>query len=314
MAEVKYSWINLDICIAKCSSYEDILIDVQTLVEHDIRMLVSVYNHKFNIILKSDKVDTIRHYMFALEKYPEITEWELSQLISLVVYESKHERKLAFWFGNSSIEEAFIKAINKPQEYSFIYPPEYIDICKACKQGHCITKYVCHTTGVENAKQIFESGKILSYAKTKNLSLNQIAKEPINFAGDPPDFFQYVMFNWGNCFLGDRVVTERKLGRMIFEEDLKKFYSPDVKFYFKYDELINNKNAVFDGYHPIKIKDSVSLYDNFMLCAIPVEYKETMKNTIPRDLRNKIIYVDRELCTNIWDWADRAYKAMIEFI
>ena len=313
MAEIGYSWVNLDMCIATSENYEDVLKDKEYLMENDIGIVVSVYNHKFSIIQKWDAEVHIRHYMFAVENYPDLSEWELKQLISLVIYESSHGRKIAFWFGDKKTEESFLKAIYSPHEYSFVTPPEVINVCKACKRGQCITKYVCHTAGIDEAKQIFERGQILSIAKSINMTPEATAKEPINFQGDPPDYFQYVMFTWGNCFFGDRIITERKLGRIIYEEDLRNFYSPDIKFYYKFEELQDLDSAVFDGYHPIKIKDSIKLRDFFMFCVIPLEYKDSLKGCIPRDLRDKIHYVDRSTCSTIWNWADNSYSAVLEF-
>jgi hypothetical protein len=34
-----------------------------------------------------------------------------------------------------------------------------------------------------------------------------------NAAGDPADYFEYIMLAWGNCQAGDRLVMERKLNR-----------------------------------------------------------------------------------------------------
>lgn len=310
MATIIYTWINLDMCLIESENYETVLKDIINLKENDIEVIVSVYNHKFSMIQKLEDA-SIRHYMYALENCPELSDWELKQLISLVMYESGHDRKVAFWFGDKKSEEIFLSAINSAHEYSFVNPPEYIDVCKACKRNRCITKYVCYTAGIEAAKHIFESGSILSRAKAKNLNYASL-KEDTNKQGNPPDYSQFVSFTWGNCFFGDRDVTERKLGRVIYEEDLRKFYSPDIKFYYKFDEVHDMPSAVFDGYHPIKVKDGISLYNKFLVCVIPLEYKESFRGYIPRDLRDRVLYLDRSTCSTIWDWAESSYSAMLE--
>ena len=44
--------------------------------------------------------------------------------------------------------------------------------------------------------------------------------ESRNAGNDPADFFDYIMFSWGNCQAGDRLIMERKLGHDPSEEDL----------------------------------------------------------------------------------------------
>lgn len=43
----------------------------------------------------------------------------------------------------------------------------------------------------------------------------------IKAANDPEDYFDYVMFAWGNCQASDRLVMKRKLGRFPDENGLK---------------------------------------------------------------------------------------------
>ena len=103
-----------------------------------------------------------------------------------------------------------------------ISPPEKIEECTACpKYKGCMTDYVCHTTSVDNAIKILKTGKLLSPVLARNMSAAELAKESRNVANDPEDYFQYIMFAWGNCQAGDRLVMERKLGRFPDEEDLR---------------------------------------------------------------------------------------------
>lgn len=313
MADVKYRWFNLDICIAKSDSYEEVINDKDYLIENEIGMVVSVFNHKFGMIQKCDVDVLLRHYMFCVENWPVLSDWEIKMLLSLVLYESEHERKIAFWFGNEEAESSFLNAAGKPHEYAFVTPPDYINVCGACKHGKCITEYVCYTAGLEEAKRIFEKGKILSLARLNNTSAEIMASNPTNYQGDPPDYFQYVPFTWGNCFFGDRTVLERILCRVIYEEDLRNFFSPTVKFFFRYDEIADVDGAVLDGYNPVKVRDGVPLSNLLVACIIPQEHKDGLKGYIPRELKNRIAFADRSTCSTIWEWAETAYNAFIEF-
>ncbi len=75
-----------------------------------------------------------------------------------------------------------------------------------------------------------------------------------NAANDPEDYFQYIMFAWGNCQAGDRLVMERALGRFPDENDLSINFEPGVRFFFRYDTLSVHPNVTFEGVLPFKIK------------------------------------------------------------
>lgn len=314
MADIKYRWFNLDICIAKSDSYEDVVKDKDYLIENEIGLVVSVFNHKFSMIQKCDADVLLRHYMFCVENWPQLSDWELKMLLSLVLYETDYGRKVAFWFGDDEAEDAFFKAAGRPHEYAYVTPPDYINVCGACKQGKCITEYVCYTAGLEEAKQIFENVSIKSLARAKNMSPEVLVKDPVNYQGDPPDYFQYVPFTWGNCFFGDRTVLEKILGRVIYEEDLRNFFSPTVKFYFRYDDIAELNDAVLDGYHPVKVSGSVSLSNLLVACVIPQEHKDGLRGYLSRDIKDRLVYADRSTCSTIWAWAETAYIAFVEFL
>ena len=100
----------------------------------------------------------------------------------------------------------------------------------------------------------------------------------LNAENDPADYFEYIMFAWGNCQAGDRLVMERKLGRFPDETDLSTYFSPGIRFYFKYDDLVKHPNTIFDGVLPMKVKD-------------------------------KVIYVEND-CKDIWDWSEKVYRVV----
>lgn len=135
--------------------------------------------------------------------------------------------------------------MEKIEKYRSVYEngvrvssPRKIEECTTCpKYRGCMTDHVCHTTSVENAIKILNTGKLLSPVLSRNLSAAELAEEPRNAAKDPEDYFHYVMFAWGNCQAGDRLVMERKLGRFPDDDDLSVHFMPGVRFYFRYGEL-----------------------------------------------------------------------------
>ena len=136
----------------------------------------------------------------------------------------------------------------------FIAPPEKIEECTACpKYKGCMTDFVCHTTSVDNAIKILDCGSLLSPVLARRMSAEKLRTERRNAANDPADYFEYIMFAWGNCQAGDRLVMERKLGRFPDENDLSIGFTPGVRFFFRYDKLIKHTDAVFEGVLPLKV-------------------------------------------------------------
>ena len=115
------------------------------------------------------------------------------------------------------------------------------------------------------------------------------------------------MLSWGNCQAGDRLVMERALERFPNEEDLSVYFNPGVRFYFKYEQLINHPNAVCDGMLPVKIKDEINLIDWVYKIVIPMKLRDTLELYIPSGLKEKIIYIEND-CKDIWDWSEKVYK------
>ena len=170
-----------------------------------------------------------------------------------------------------------------------------------------MTEFVCHTASYENAQKILSSGKLLSAVKARGVSAEQLMMEDRNAAKDPADYFEYVMLTWGNCQAGDRLVMERKLGRFPNEEDLSIRFSPGVRFYFKYDVLMNHPGATFDGVLPMKIKDEIILADYIHTIVIPQDLRAGLNPVIPGNLRSKVLYVDND-CKDIWEWSEKVYQ------
>ncbi len=263
-------------------------------------MLIQIGNYEF-----TELWDGI--YYKALSNYPHVSDWEIKNIIDFIKYEKLYNRKTELKSENKDILEYIKREIQYADKYSMVSRPEKITECTACKHSGCLTKFLCHTASIDNAIRIFESGKLLSAVNAKKLSAKVLSRESRNMANDPLDFFEYIMFSWGNCQAGDRLVMERKMNRLPTEEDLSIAFTPGVRFYFKYEKLIEHPNAIQDGYHPMKVKDEICLVDYIYTIIIPAEYREAFQDRIPWNLVDKIHYMKNN-CKDIWDWSEKVYS------
>jgi len=263
-------------------------------------LIVNIAKHECTIIW--DNV-----YYFALSDFPNISNWELKKLILFIEYEKKHNRKTQIICENINIMNSVNNALINPELYLCEEVPKKITECSACKQKCCLTEFFCHTASVENAKSILKCGKLLSAVNARNMTGSELSKEPRNAAKDPVDFFDYIMFAWGNCQAGDRLVMERLLGKGPNENDLSINFKPGIRFYFKYNTIVSQINYVNDGYHPAKVKNELILSDNLFCCIIPKNYKEIFSDIIKSNYHNKIYFLENN-CNDIWDWSEKVYN------
>lgn len=252
-----------------------------------------------------------------LSQYPKISDWEVRNIIEFIDYEAANGRECELVCEDTELLLEIKNKIQKREKYLSVECPKLITECTACpyRKG-CVTEYVCHTTSPENAEKIFDCGKLLSAVKARKVSVEELMRENRNAAKDPADYFDYIMFGWGNCQAGDRLVMERKLSRFPDEADLSTGFMPGIRFYFKYENLRNHPNAIFDGVLPMKIKDEVILKDWVDTIIIPSVYRERMMKHIPKNLLNRVVFIDHQ-GEDIWDWAENVYmqieKSMIHF-
>ena len=121
-----------------------------------------------------------------LSNYPNITEREIQTIMDFVSYEKSHGRECEL-----DGEEQIVSKITEAMEQNNR-----------------------NRVPVENAIQILACGSLLSPVKARKESAQVLMREARNAANDPADYFEYIMFAWGNCQAGDRLVMERKLGRL----------------------------------------------------------------------------------------------------
>jgi hypothetical protein len=243
-----------------------------------------------------------------LSDYPNITTWELRTLIEFVEYEKYHGRSCTLECEDEKLRSVIENALQNPEYYRNTPRPALLTECTACpvRKG-CVTDFVCHTTSPENAKKIFACGKLLSALRARGVAVEELMAEGRNAAGDPADYFEYIMLAWGNCQAGDRLVMERKLKRFPDERDMSVDFTPGVRFYFRYDELVNHPNRVFDGVLPMKIHHEIILEDWITAIVIPAALKAELEPYIPQNLRSRVWFVEND-CADIWDWSEKVYS------
>ncbi len=243
-----------------------------------------------------------------LSAYPNITDWELRTILEFMDYEKRHHRDCPVECGDPGLRELLASALKHRERYQTVPRPRRITECTACpKRRGCETEFVCHTTSVENAVSILRCGSLLSPVRARGLDAHTLSREPRNAAKDPEDYFDYIMFAWGNCQGGDRLVMERKLGRFPDERDLSTGFTPGIRFYFRYETLAEHPNRVFDGVLPMKIKDEVRLADWVYRIVVPEEYRSVIEECLPDALRPKVLYIVND-CQDIWEWAEKVYS------
>lgn len=242
-----------------------------------------------------------------LSNYPDITEWEIQTIMDFMDYEERYGRTCGIEAEEvirNRIDEYKKAGKNKKR----VPVPEKIVECTACpKYKGCMTDFVCHTSPIENAIKILDCGSLLSPVLARGISAKELKAEKKNAANDPEDYFDYIMFAWGNCQSGDRLVMERKLGRFPDETDLSIGFMPGVRFFFRYDEIIRHPNAIFEGVLPLKIKDEVVLKQWVYAVIIPIIYQDMVRPHISGDLKEKVYFVPND-CKDIWEWSEKVYE------
>lgn len=246
-----------------------------------------------------------------LSQYPAISDWEKRNIIEFVEYEASYGRECTIECEDTDILVEVNDALQNRDVFRNAPRPVLITECTACpvRKG-CVTEFICHTTSVENAVKILSCGSLLSAIKARKISVEELITESRNAAKDPADYFEHIMLAWGNCQAGDRLVMERKLGRFPDDTDLSVYFTPGVRFYFRYDELVKHPGCIFDGVLPMKIKDEIILKDWLYAMVVPEELRELIEPVITEELADRVIYVTND-CRDIWDWSEKVY-GMIE--
>ena len=123
---------------------------------------------------------------------------------------------------------------------------------------------------------------------------------------DPADYFEYIMFGWGNSQVGDYVVlSDGNYGEQT-EEVFKEGEHTGIRFYFKFEDLMKHPGHAFDGYHAIKVKDEIELSQYLYACIVPEQYKEEIMPFIPETLKDRFVFLEQK-GLGIYEWSEKVY-------
>jgi len=304
---------------------------IRSLVDSGFSVLVTIGDYDFNISWKIGFSVTIRRYQCTFGSYPEASKWELQHLNEFFLYELAHGRNVAIWCGGASVEKNILNSLDSffkldgntlsefirekldSQSNRAKKIPKELTHCKACKEKKCIIEMMCHVSSDQDAEEILRKGAILSAIKARQRTGEELAQEDRNAAGDPPDYFEYVMFTFGNCIAGDNLVMERSLGRSATSKELKYNFNPGVRFYCNYLDLVDHPGFRSDGYHYCKIKDSIDINNYLVVAIAPESTKAALSKAISSSLKNRLIFINQSEYSNLYSWSQEAYRTAIEY-
>lgn len=131
-------------------------------------MLIKIGNFEFTEVWD--------HVLYKkLSEYPRVTDWEIRTIIEFIDYEKKHGRECTIECEDIALLDEIGRKISNREYYLNVARPVLITECTACpyRKG-CETKFVCHTTSLENAVKIFESGTLLSALNARKIPVEEL--------------------------------------------------------------------------------------------------------------------------------------------
>ncbi|MGT2907111.1 phosphate ABC transporter ATPase [Streptococcus dentiloxodontae] len=245
-------------------------------------------------------------YHLALFDYPKLHNWELEKIATFLAYEKLHGRETEIVSKDKAVCDQLATLPSLSVDDFPFTPSSKIVASTYDAQGHCVySDFLSHTCTAQTAQEIFKSDYLLSAVQAFKKTPQELVQDSRNAAGDPEDYFDYVMLAWSNTTSGYRLAMERLLGRMPTDDELGKDFIPGVSFHFRYDDMITADGYVFDGYHPAKIKDSLDL-ENLFACIIPANEKINFEKIIPKKFLSKVYYLDYQQ-EGLMRWSDKVY-------
>jgi len=231
-------------------------------------------------------------YYFNLPEYPEILTDSLRLIVAFIIYEKSNGRHTEIVCEDRQMLTIIENAVVNPEAIGKIFLSK-------------ITEFVYHATGLSGACGILSSGKLLSAVKVYNKTGDELAYEKRNCPwNDPADYFEYIMFCNGDDMTGDYVVLSENFPN---KEDLDKGnFNAGVRFYIRADNITEHIGHVFDGYHPIKIKDEIILSEYLFACIVPEQYRTKLDNLVLPELASKVHYLSQK-GMSLSEWNDKVY-------
>ncbi len=245
-----------------------------------------------NISKNNSNVIEHKVYYFGLSDYPHITISELKNVIAFIKYEKLHGRQTEIVCQDENIMQVINDAVANPDTIMNILTPVE-------------NEFIYHATDIKAAQKILSGGKLLSAEKVYGKTGEELSFEKRDSLwNDPADFFEYIMFCWGDNMTGDYVVLSNNFPS---EDDLLKGnFNPGVRFYLLYEDIIQHPGHTFDGYHPIKVKDEIVLSDYLFACIVPEQYKNELDSIVLPGLVSKVHFLSQK-GIGLTDWNEKVY-------
>jgi len=135
-------------------------------------MIINIANHGGSIVWEGI-------YYFALSDYPNISDWELRNIILFFEYEKQHSRKTEIICEDKDIFATVNHALTNPSLYLTTPKPDLITVpvCTSCKQGGCKNNVIDIMAVIENQQRKGYGSIILTHAIEKifeNTSTNHV--------------------------------------------------------------------------------------------------------------------------------------------
>ena len=244
-------------------------------------MILNISENNLNVIERGV-------YYYGLLDYPNITTSELANIIAFLEYENLYGRKTVIECQDENIVKAVNDAISQPDTFkNALLSPD--------------NTFIYHATNVRAAKKILSGGVLFSAEKVYGKTGEVLSFEKRDSLwNDPPDFFQYIMFCWGDNMTGDYVVLSENFP---LEEDLfNGNFNAGVRFYFKYDDMLKHPGHTLDGYHAMKVKDEIVLSNYLYACIVPEQYKIELEDSVLSQLLTKVHFLSqRGISLSSWN-------------
>jgi len=184
-----------------------------------------------------------------------------------------------------------------------------IQCCSTVYVTGCGVALVCHGAPLEVAARILADGALRPATLVTGRSGAALAAE--STWGEPPDYFEHVMFANGRCTAPEAVARSRALGRDLVPSDLTARYPPAVRFYFGWDELTEHPGARFDGVHPVKILGELPLWESLVAVIVHADQEASLSAATDARRRDRIVMLDLT-DPRPHQWATAALVAAIE--
>lgn len=251
--------------------------------------------------LQKDNYTTIREgiYYFQLIDFPNITKGEWETIIEFVRYENYYHRKIEVVCDDEYVRRTVQQAVNNSEHAENPLPSVVI-------QKDYSNPFAYHATDVQAAIQILSSGKLLSLTRVCGKTGTEIHNEKVGTRYcDPADYYEYIMFGWGSDPVGDYVVLSMNFPS---QEELEQgLFDAGIRFYFKYEDLLHHPGHMFDGYHAIKIKNELSLFDYLFACIVPEQFREQIQPKVRPEQISKVHYL-KQRGIGFYEWNEKVYQ------